>query len=91
MIDSPPCRGCEHESLPKSGAFLGEDGKYPTSGNYKHRTKRKLEPNPCFTCTLPGEYADYIESIFLMPPCREEPTQYVGGNIADKAVRDILE
>lgn len=86
-----PCRGCENESLPKQGAYLGTEGRNPTMGRYKHRRKRKLIPNPCYLCLLPSEYADFIESHNPMPPCREEPTRYVGGNVADKSVREVIE
>ena len=86
-----PCRGCKHETLPKQGKFLGMDGNRPTMTIYKHRRKRKLKPNPCYACPLPGEYADHIEETNPMPPMREDQTRYVGGHIMDKSVRDKME
>ena len=86
-----PCRGCENESLPKQGRYLGTEGRNPTMGRYKHRRKRKLTPNPCYGCLLPSKYADHIEETNPMPPTKEDPTRYVGGHIMDKSVRDKME
>lgn len=83
---TPPCLNCEHRELPKMGAYLGTQGRNPTMGQYKHRKKRKLKPNPCYNCLLPGEYADYIEQTNPMPPTRAVHNYTVGSNILDKSL-----
>ena len=88
MINYPPCRECEHRHLPKQGAWISADGTDLRTPS-KYLKERNLKPNPCFTCTLPGQYADYIESIFLCAPTRPSEAQTVGSNILDRALRDI--
>ena len=90
MIMEPPCKRCKYAHLPKMGKYLGTDGRISTMGRY--RSKRKLVKNPCYACKKPQEYADWLESLFVMAPTnRQEQTQYVGGNILDKSVLQGIE
>jgi len=85
-----PCATCQYKSLPKQGMYLGSWGRTKI-GTYKHRPKRKLKPNPCYACKLPGKYADYIERTKPMPPTRAVDVYTVGSNVMDKSLEIINE
>jgi hypothetical protein len=69
----PPCRDCEFRTYPKNGRWISitkggvKDSEYRRTKNYK--------PNPChyMNCEKPSKYADWIASIFIVPPVYQHP------------------
>ena len=70
MIMVPPCRDCKDKDLPKNGMYL-KGGKR----------------NPCHytQCFKPAQYADWVASLFLVPPTQSDYNRYTTVSIPEEA------
>jgi hypothetical protein len=73
MIMEAPCIDCKYKSFPKNGRFISATKGGITDSDYR-RTKN-YKDNPChyLNCLKPAKYADWIASIFIVPPVHRNP------------------